>query len=92
MLHHGELLVMLFIWAQGCWLCHLDCPITSPTGSDLLHRGSVQLCRGFCAALIRSEFPLLALQLWWGDVVSKRAALHESTLHQLQRQAAAGGM
>ena len=82
MLDQRELWVMLFIWTQRRWLCHLNCPVTSPTRSDLLHWGGVKLCPGFCAAVICFEIPLLALQLWWGHVVSKRAALHTSALQK----------
>ena len=80
MLDQRELWVMLFIWTQRHWLCHLNDPGTSPTGSDLLHWGGVK--PGFCAALICFEFSLLALQLWWRHVVSKRAALHVSALQK----------
>ncbi len=83
---------MLFIWAQRRWLCHFNCPVTSPAGSDLLHWGSIKLCPGLCATVIYSGFRLLALQLWWWHVVSKWAALHGSALHRLQRQAAASAM
>ena len=83
LLHQRGLLVMLFIWAQRSWLCHLYCPITSPTGGDLLHWGSIKLCPGFCAALVCSGFALLALQLWWGHVVPERAALQESAMQKV---------